>query len=138
MLRALFHTTRQKVGNGSALGSTGCLFKGQVPLVRIFIHDKKARVFVFRQKFGQTTESLYHFKDWCPKFATGLNTIIGCISKSIWVTKWLFCQNYLLIGESFWQNNNLVTHIFFLKYSLLWYLAQSQILGITLYFCPSL
>ena len=32
-------------------------------------------------------------RDWSPKFATGLNMMIGCSSKSIWVTRLLFCQN---------------------------------------------
>jgi len=52
-------------------------------------------------------------RDWSPKFATGLNMIIGCSSKRIWVIKLSFCQNDPLMGESFWQNNSLVTHILF-------------------------
>ena len=32
-------------------------------------------------------------------------------SKSIWVIKLSFCQNDPPIGESFWQNTSLVTHI---------------------------
>ena len=47
---------------------------------------------------------------------TGLIMIIGCrrcSSKSIWVIKLSFCQNDSLMGESFWQNNSLVTHILF-------------------------
>jgi hypothetical protein len=51
--------------------------------------------------------------DWSPKFATGLNMIIGCSSKIIWVIKLSFCQNDPLMGESFWRNNSLVTHILF-------------------------
>ena len=39
--------------------------------------------------------------------------IIGCSSKSISVIKLSFCQNDPLMGESFWQNNSLVTHILF-------------------------
>ena len=70
---------------------------------------------------------------WVPKFATGLNIIIGCRSKSIWVTRLLFCQNDSPIWGSFWQKDSLITHILF-ELCLLWYLAQSQILGITLYF----
>ena len=68
--------------------------------------------------------NLQYSRDWLTKFATGLNTIIGCNSKSIWVIKLTlcqidlligksFCQNDSLIRESFWQNNNLVTHILF-------------------------
>ena len=52
-------------------------------------------------------------RDWLPKFATGLNMKIGCSSKSIWVIKLSFSQNDPLIGESFWQNNSLVTYILF-------------------------
>ena len=55
----------------------------------------------------------YRTRGWCPKFATGLNIIISHSSKSVWVIKLSFCQNDLLIEESFWQNNRLVTHIFF-------------------------
>ena len=36
------------------------------------------------------------------------------------------------MSELFWQKNSLVTHIFF-ELCLLWYLAQGQIFGITLY-----
>ena len=50
---------------------------------------------------------------WCPKFATGLNTIIGCTSKSIRVIKLCLCQNDPLKGESFWQKDSLITHILF-------------------------
>ena len=50
---------------------------------------------------------------WLPKFATGLNMIIGCSSKSMWVMKLFFCQNDPLMGEPFWQNNSLVSHILF-------------------------
>jgi hypothetical protein len=39
--------------------------------------------------------------------------IIGCSSKSISVIKLSFCQNDSLMGESFWQNNSLVTNILF-------------------------
>ena len=52
-------------------------------------------------------------RDWSPKFVTGLNIIIGCSSNSIWVIKPSFCQNDPLMGESFWQNNSLVTCILF-------------------------
>ena len=34
-------------------------------------------------------------------------------SKRIWVNKLSFCQNDSPMGESFWQNNSLVTHILF-------------------------
>ena len=52
--------------------------------------------------------------------------------KSIWVTRLLFCQNDSPIGGSFWQKDSLITHILF-GLCLLWYLAHSQILGISLY-----
>ena len=44
-----------------------------------------------------------------------------------------FCQNDPPMGESFWQNTSLATHILF-ELCLLWYLAQSQICCTTLYF----
>ena len=51
-----------------------------------------------------TTASRYipwrpRISDWLPKFATGLNMIIGCSSKSIWLTRLLFCQNGSPIGR---------------------------------------
>ena len=52
-------------------------------------------------------------RGWSPKFGSGLNITIGCSSKSIWVIKLSFCHNDPLMGESFWQNNSLVTHILF-------------------------
>ena len=52
-------------------------------------------------------------RDWSPKFATGLNMIIGCSSKSISLIKLSFRQNVSLMRKLFWQNNSLVTHILF-------------------------
>ena len=49
----------------------------------------------------------------CAKFATGLNIIISHKSKSIWVIKLSFCQTDPLVGESFWQKDSLINHIFF-------------------------
>ena len=49
-------------------------------------------------------------RDWSPKFATGLNMIIGC---SIWVTRLLFCQIDSPMGQSLWQKDRMVTHILF-------------------------
>ena len=46
-------------------------------------------------------------------------------SKNIWVIKLSFCQNDPPIGESFWQNTSLVTHITY-ELCLFWYLAQSK------------
>ena len=46
--------------------------------------------------------------------------------------KLYFCQNDLLMGESFWQNNSLVTQIL-LNYAQFDILTQSQILWLTLY-----
>ena len=53
------------------------------------------------------------------------------------MTRLFFCQNDVLLGESFWQNDSLVTFILF-ELCLLWYLAQSQILvtSLYLYFWP--
>ena len=39
--------------------------------------------------------------------------IIGCSSKRMWVMKLFFCQNDPLMGEPFWQNKSLVSHILF-------------------------
>ena len=56
---------------------------------------------------------LFTIRDWFPKFANGLNIKIDVVHKvHIWVTKVSFCQNDPIIGESFWQKNSLVTHIF--------------------------
>ena len=52
-------------------------------------------------------------RGWCPKFATGLNIIIGCSSKSIWVTRLLFCQNDYPMRGSFWYKDSLITLILF-------------------------
>ena len=54
-------------------------------------------------------------------------------SKIIRVTKLSFGQNDLPRSTPFWQKNSLVTLILF-ELQLLWYLAQSQIHRITLYF----
>ena len=71
-------------------------------------------------------------RDWLPKFETGLKYHNRHSSKSIKVTKLLFCKNDVLIGGSFWQKDSLVTFILF-ELCLLWYLAQSQILVTSLY-----
>ena len=52
-------------------------------------------------------------RDWLPKFATGQNMIIGCSSKSIWLTRLLFCQNGSPMRGSFWQKKSFITHILF-------------------------
>ena len=52
-------------------------------------------------------------------------------SKNIWVTRLFFCQNGVFLGGLFWQKCSLVTLILF-ELCLLWYLAQSQILVISL------
>ena len=53
----------------------------------------------------------------------------GCLiiicSKSIWVTKLVFCQNDSRIGGSFWQKDSLITHILF-ELCLFLYPAQSK------------
>jgi hypothetical protein len=71
-------------------------------------------------------------RDCWPKFATGLKCLNRHRSKRIWVTSLLFCQNASLMGESLWQKDSLVTFILF-ELCLFWYLAQSQILGNSLY-----
>ena len=55
-------------------------------------------------------------RHWSLKFATGLDMIIDCSSKSIWVIKLSFCQN-----DPFCQNNSLVTHILF-ELCRIWYI----------------
>ena len=52
-------------------------------------------------------------------------------SKSIKVTNLSFCQNDPPMSTSFWKKKRLVTLILF-ELCLLWYLAQSQILVISL------
>ena len=56
---------------------------------------------------------MYITRDWLPKFATGLNIIIGCSSKNIWLTRLLFCQNGSPTRGSFWQKNSFITQILF-------------------------
>ena len=51
------------------------------------------------------------------------------------MTRLLFCQNDSPMGGSFWQKDSLITDILF-GLCLLWYLAHSQILGISLYVVP--
>ena len=88
----------------------------------------------FRKGFGHAfkkSKYLISHRGWYPKFATGLNNIIRHSSKSIWLTNLLFCQNDSPIRRSFWQKDSLITHILF-ELCLLWYLAQSQILMISL------
>ena len=53
-------------------------------------------------------------------------------SKSIWVMKLFFWQNYPLMGQSFWQKNSFITHILFEPCQFV-YLAQSTYLWDTLY-----
>ena len=64
-------------------------------------------------------------RGWCAKFATRHS------SKSIWVMKLFFCQNYCPTSGEFWQKNSFITHILF-ELCLFWYLAKWQILRITL------
>ena len=68
---------------------------------------------MFEDNFFLIMLTVFKHRDWSPKFATGLNRIIGCSSRSIWVIKLSFCQNDPLMGELFRQNNSLVTHILF-------------------------
>ena len=99
--------------------------------------------FVFNSRFCADQRNLpsnnvlgYPFtRDWSPKFETGLNIIIDIVQKlQEWPCSLFFCQNDVLIGGSFWQKHRLVTLILFEQY-LLWYLAQSQVLVISLYMC---
>ena len=52
-------------------------------------------------------------RDWSRKFATGLNMIIWCCSKSIWVTRQSFCQNDSPMKGTFWPKDSLITDILF-------------------------
>ena len=52
-------------------------------------------------------------------------------SKSIWVMKLFFCQTDRPIRGEIWQKDSFITHILF-ELCLFWYLAHSQILGISL------
>ena len=63
------------------------------------------------ETFDKTTYKLS--RGWFPKFATGLNIIIGFRSKSIWVTRLLFCQNDSPKWGSFWQKDSLITYMLF-------------------------
>ena len=68
----------------------------------------------FASKLLLKNTSSYICRGWCPKFATGLNIIIIAIVQK--VCEWSSCPFSKLIsyiGESFWQNNRLVTHILF-------------------------
>ena len=58
--------------------------------------------------------------------------IIGCSSKSIWVTRLLFAK-MILPWEDHCGKRTVRSLIYFLNYSLLSFLAQSQILVISLY-----
>ena len=57
-----------------------------------------------------------YLRDRCPKFETGVKCSNRHRSKRIWVTSLFFCQNDSLMGESLWQKNSLVTHVFWVYY----------------------
>ena len=61
-------------------------------------------------------------RGWVPKFATELIYQIGHSSKSIWVTRLLFCQNDSLMGGSFWSKDSFITYIIF-ELCLIWYIS---------------
>ena len=93
--------------------------------------SKKWGLFYKVHKF--TNKNIYiWYRDYCPKFATGLKCLTRHRSKNIWVTRLFFCQNDSLMGESLWQKDSLVTLILF-ELGLFWYLAHPQILGNSLY-----
>ena len=48
-------------------------------------------------------KGMYVCRGWVPNFATGLIYQIGHSSKSIWVTRLLFCQHGWLMGDHFGQ-----------------------------------
>ena len=77
-------------------------------------------------------EAIISSRGWSPKFANGLNMIIGCSSKIIWVIRLLFAKMILLWGDHFGKRT-VWSLIYFLNYSLISYLAQSQILVISLW-----
>ena len=64
---------------------------------------------------------LIYSRGWCPKFAPGLNIKIGIVQK---VYEWAKCPFSKLILQWGDLDNS---------FCLFWYLAQEQILGITLY-----
>ena len=66
-----------------------------------------------------------------PEIYNWAKLIISHSSKSIWVINLLFCQNYSPTRRSFWQKDGLITCILFGLWLII-YLAQLQILGITL------
>ena len=78
------------------------------PLLFWVSNQKKIRV--CRTTFRQPSKSLLRVlikrmkvccRDWLPKFATGLNMIIGCSSKYIWITRLLFAKMVLGWGVHF-------------------------------------
>ena len=70
-------------------------------------------------------------RGWCPKFATGLDIINRHSPKVIKVIKLSFCK-MILKWEDHFGKRTVWSLLYFLNYDYLWYLAQSQILGITL------
>ena len=75
------------------------------------LHLVMCYFFIIKNLIGpKICKSLRIHRGWCIKFATGLNIINRHISKSIWVTRLLFCQNDSPMGESFWQKDILITH----------------------------
>ena len=50
-------------------------------------------------------------RGWFPKFATGLNIIIGCSPKSVEVIKLSFFKNDSSKRGSFWEKDSLITFI---------------------------
>ena len=74
---------------------------------------------------------------WVPKFATGLIYQIEHSSKSIWVTRLLFCQNNSLMGGSFWPKDSLITFIIF-ELCLIWCISPVANFGTHPLICSNL
>ena len=54
-----------------------------------------------------------HTRDWSPKFATELNVIIGCSSKSIWVTKMILPWGDYFGKRTVWSLEYFLSHVYF-------------------------
>ena len=70
--------------------------------------------YLFRIHMNQNFAlTFFGYRDWSPKFETGLNIIIGIVKK---VLEWPSCpfakMMYSYLGGSFWQKDSLVRYTF--------------------------